>query len=43
VNIREKNNLLQRLICRVADHFYYSCFLGLLASVTEGSWPRAVS
>ena len=22
----------------VADHLYCSCFLGLLASVTEGSW-----
>jgi len=22
----------------VADHFYYSCLLGLLASVTDGSW-----
>jgi len=27
----------------VADHFQYSCFLGLLASVTDGSWPCVVS
>ena len=26
----------------LADHFYYSCFLGLLASVTDGSWPCVV-
>jgi hypothetical protein len=27
----------------VADHFQYSCFLGLLASVTDGSRPCVVS
>jgi hypothetical protein len=28
---------------RVADHFWYICFLGLLASVTDGSWPCITS
>jgi len=27
----------------VADHFWYICFLGLLASVTDGSWPCVIS
>ena len=27
----------------VAEHFLCICFLGLLASVTDGSWPRVVS
>ena len=26
----------------VAEHFLYICFLGLLASVTDGSWPCVV-
>jgi len=29
----------QRILNKVvADHFWYSCFLGLLVSVTAGSW-----
>jgi len=27
----------------VADNFWYICLLGLLVSVTDGSWPRIVS
>ena len=27
----------------VAEHFSYICLLGLLASVTDGSWPCVVS
>jgi hypothetical protein len=27
----------------VTDHFWYTCLLGLLASVTDGSWPCIVS
>jgi hypothetical protein len=27
----------------VADHFLYSCLLGLLASVMDGSWPYIIS
>jgi len=42
------NGCLENFLCRnvlpllaepsVADHFQYSCFVGLLASVTDGSW-----
>jgi len=27
----------------VAEHFWYICFLGLLASVTGSSWPYIIS
>jgi len=27
----------------VTKHFLYICFLGLLASVTDGSWPCVIS
>jgi len=26
------------LVTTVADKFEYSCFLGILASITDGSW-----
>ena len=35
--------LLHTSIGTVADHIQYICFLGLLTSATDGSWPRAVS
>jgi len=36
-------NTIQLKIYIVADHFWYSCLLGLLVSVTDGSWPCSVS
>jgi len=31
------------ILATVAEHFLHICFLGLLASVTDGSWPYVVS
>ena len=35
--------LNSRVNNEVADHFWYSCLLGLLASVMDGSWPCVIS